>query len=112
LHPSAIGLSHYDASKHGVWGFTKSTALELAEYKIWVNAIAPGGINTPGAGATSQNLDSEQIASQTDAFLAKIPMHRTGEPDDIGMVALFLASEMSSYMTGEQIVVDGGFLLA
>ena len=42
LHPSSVGLAHYDASKHGVWGFTKNVALELAPHKIWVNAIAPG----------------------------------------------------------------------
>jgi 2-deoxy-D-gluconate 3-dehydrogenase len=112
LHPSMIGLAHYDASKHGVWGFTKNSALELAEYKIWVNAIAPGGIATPGVAAMSQGTSAEQMAAQTQAFMAKIPMHRMGEPDEIGMVALFLASDMSSYMTGEQIVVDGGALLS
>jgi NAD(P)-dependent dehydrogenase (short-subunit alcohol dehydrogenase family) len=47
-----------------------------------------------------------------EGFLAKIPMHRMGDPDDIGKVALFLASDMSSYITGEQIVVDGGVLLS
>ena len=112
IHPSMVGLAHYDASKHGVWGFTKNSALELAEHKIWVNAIAPGGIATPGATAGSQVVSSEQMADITKTFLAKIPMHRMGEPDDIGMVALFLASDMSSYMTGEQIVVDGGVLLS
>jgi len=112
LHPSMVGLAHYDASKHGVWGFTKSSALELAEHKIWVNAIAPGGIATPGTAAGSQGVSADKLAELSEAFLAKIPMHRMGEPDDIGMVALFLASEMSSYMTGEQIVVDGGALLS
>ncbi len=112
LHPSMIGLAHYDASKHGVWGFTKNSALELAEYKIWVNAIAPGGITTPGVAAMSQGASAEQLAASTKAFMAKIPMHRMGEPDEIGTVALFLASEMSAYITGSQIVVDGGALLA
>ena len=112
LHPSMVGLAHYDASKHGVWGFTKNSALELAEYKIWVNAIAPGGITTPGVAAMSQGATAEQMAASTKAFMAKIPMHRFGEPDEIGTVALFLASDMSSYMTGEQIVVDGGVLLS
>jgi 2-dehydro-3-deoxy-D-gluconate 5-dehydrogenase len=114
LHPTMIGLAHYDASKHGVWGFTKNSALELAPYKIWVNAIAPGGIQTPGTEA----MQSEQAPAQgidpqkmIETFLSRIPMHRMGEPDDIGKVALFLASDMSSYMTGEQIVVDGGVLL-
>jgi 2-deoxy-D-gluconate 3-dehydrogenase len=105
LHPSMVGLAHYDASKHGVWGFTKNVALELAEQKIWVNAIAPGGITTPGA--SLGGVDSAILK----AFEEKIPMHRFGQPDDIGKVALFLASEMSSYMTGAQIVVDGGVLL-
>lgn len=112
LHPSMIGLAHYDASKHGAWGFTKNSALELAEHKITVNAIAPGGITTPGVAAMSQGASAEQMAASTQAFMAKIPMHRMGEPDEIGMVALFLASDMASYMTGEQIVVDGGALLS
>lgn len=112
LHPSMVGLAHYDASKHGVWGFTKNSALELAEHKIWVNAIAPGGIATPGVAGMSQGASAEQMEAATKAFMAKIPMHRMGEPDEIGMAVLFLASDMSSYMTGSQIVVDGGALLS
>jgi 2-deoxy-D-gluconate 3-dehydrogenase len=112
LHPSMIGLAHYDASKHGVWGFTKNSALELAEHKIWVNAIAPGGIATPGVEASSQGSSGEEMRAASEIFLHKIPMHRMGEPDEIGTVALFLASDMSSYMTGAQIVVDGGALLS
>jgi 2-deoxy-D-gluconate 3-dehydrogenase len=112
LHPSMVGLAHYDASKHGVWGFTKNSALELAEHKIWVNAIAPGSIATPSTSTTTGDVPDEQMEKIVQTFLAKIPMHRMGEPDDIGKVALFLASEMSSYMTGEQIVVDGGVLLS
>lgn len=110
LHPSMVGLAHYDASKHGLWGFTKNAALEYAQHQIWVNAIAPGGIATEGV-AKSQ---SGKVISQDvmNAFLNKIPMHKMGEPDDIGKVALFLASNMSSYMTGSQIVVDGGALLS
>lgn len=109
LHPSMIGLAHYDASKHGEWGFTKNSALELAEHKIWVNAIAPGGITTPGTAAMQGGGPANP--DMIKAFMAKIPMHRMGEPDEIGTVALFLASDMASYMTGEQIVVDGGALL-
>lgn len=107
LHPSMVGLAAYDGSKHGLWGFTKNVALELAAHKIWVNAIAPGGIATEGTGLTHPGM--EEIIK---AFTAKIPMHRIGEPDDIAKVALFLASDMSSYMTGSQIVVDGGVLLS
>lgn len=110
IHPSMIGLAHYDASKHGVWGFTLNSALELAEHKIRVNAIAPGGITTPGTSGPGQ--DNPEMKKAIEAFLLRIPMHRMGEPDDIGKVALFLASDMSSYMTGSQIVVDGGVLLS
>ena len=115
LHPSSVGLAHYDASKHGVWGFTKNVALELAPHKIWVNAIAPGGIATPGVAKMQQGMpmpDGVDMHKVMETFLQKIPMHRMGEPDDIGKVALFLASEMSSYMTGTQVVVDGGVLLS
>ncbi len=114
LHPSSIGLAHYDASKHGLWGFTKNIALELAEHKIWVNAIAPGGIFTPGV---EKFLTAVPVPGHVDmkkmieTLIAHVPMNRLGEPDEIGKVALFLASDMSSYMTGSQIVVDGGVLL-
>ncbi|OGH05836.1 MAG: SDR family oxidoreductase [Candidatus Levybacteria bacterium RBG_16_35_11] len=112
VHPSMVGLACYDASKHGVWGFTKNVALELAPYKIWVNAIAPGGINTPGvAKMQSGGNPNADVTKALEAFASMIPMKRMGEPDDIGKVALFLASDMSSYMTGSQIVVDGGYLL-
>ncbi|MFI5623627.1 SDR family NAD(P)-dependent oxidoreductase [Nocardioides sp. NPDC051685] len=115
LHPSSAGLAHYDASKHGEWGFTKNVALELAPHRIWVNAIAPGGIATPGVRHAQQGAQVPQgvdMAEVIERFTARIPMGRFGEPDDIGRAALFLASDLSSYMTGTQIVVDGGVLLS
>ena len=115
LHPSSVGLAHYDASKHGVWGFTKNVALELAPHKIWVNAIAPGGIMTPGVQKLQSSMPAPQgvdMKKMMEGFLAKIPMRRMGEADEIGKVTLFLASDMSSYMTGSQIIVDGGVLLS
>jgi 2-deoxy-D-gluconate 3-dehydrogenase len=114
-NPSSVGLAHYDASKHGVLGFTKNLSLEVAPHKIWVNAIAPGGILTPGVKKMQQlipipqGLDPRKVLED---FTSRIPMHRLGDADEIGKVALFLASEMSSYMTGSQIVVDGGVLLS
>lgn len=104
LHPSMVGLAPYDASKHGAWGFTKNVALELAQHEISVNAIAPGGIMTPGTG--------EMNKADLEGFESMIPMARMGNPDDIARVALFLASGLCSYMTGSQVVVDGGRLLA
>jgi 2-deoxy-D-gluconate 3-dehydrogenase len=112
LHPSMAGLSLYDASKHGVWGFTKSSALELAPYSIQVNAIAPGGIDTPGSTGSLATMPSDEKDKILNGFTSKIPMKRMGTSDEIGKVALFLASDMSSYMTGSQIVVDGGVLLS
>jgi len=111
LHPSGIGLAHYDASKHGVWGFTKNLALELAPHRIWVNAIAPGAIATPGVehANAAAGVDPQDVVK---AFVSRIPMQRIGDPDDIGKVALFLASDLATYQTGSQIVVDGGVLLS
>lgn len=110
LHPSMIGLAAYDASKHGVWGFTKNFALEAIQMGIRVNMIAPGGISTEGVAKMSggKQISKEQL----EAFTAGIPLKRFGTPDEIGTVALFLASDASSYVVGEVIVVDGGVLLS
>lgn len=111
LHPSMVGLSHYDASKHGVWGFSKNIALELAKHNIWVNAVAPGGVMTRGVAAMQSGGKDVVLERNPDPPKMDVPMGRMGIPDDIGKVVLFLASDMSSYMTGSQIVVDGGYLL-
>jgi 2-dehydro-3-deoxy-D-gluconate 5-dehydrogenase len=105
LHPTG-NLVHYDASKGGVVMVTKALALEFGPRNISINAIAPGGIQTPGA--SSPSTSDEMIQ----AFAARIPMRRMGVPDDIAKVVLFLASGASDYMTGSVVVVDGGFLQA
>ena len=110
IHPSSPGLAAYDASKGGVQMLTKSMALELGKQGIRVNAIAPGTIMTEGAIAQAQNSGASR--DTTRAFMARIPLGRMGVADDIGRVALFLASDLSSYMTGSVIVADGGFLLS
>jgi 2-deoxy-D-gluconate 3-dehydrogenase len=114
IHPSMVGLAAYDASKGGVIMFTKNFALEMGPHNVQVNAIAPGGINTPGTAAPLEGsgMSPEEMQAMMEAFTAKIPLGRMGEPDDIGKVAAFLASAGSDYMTGETVVVDGGMLLS
>jgi 2-deoxy-D-gluconate 3-dehydrogenase len=110
LHPSNTFLAHYDSSKGGVAMLTKSLALEFGRHNILVNAIAPGGIQTPGGAAATAGIDMSNIPPE--AFTARIPLGRQGVPDDIAKVVLFLASDAASYMTGALLVVDGGYLLS
>jgi 2-deoxy-D-gluconate 3-dehydrogenase len=114
IHPSMVGLAAYDASKGGVLMFTKNFALEMGPHGVAVNAIAPGGVNTPGTAAPLEGsgMSPEEMQAMMEAFVAKIPAGRMGEPDDIAKVAAFLASSGSDYMTGEVVVVDGGMLLS
>ncbi len=114
IHPSMVGLAAYDASKGGVVMFTKNFALEMGAHKVQVNAIAPGGIATPGTAAPLEGsgMSQEEMQAMMEAFTARIPMGRMGEPDDIAKVAAFLASSGADYMTGEIVVVDGGMLLS
>jgi 2-deoxy-D-gluconate 3-dehydrogenase len=114
IHPSMVGLAAYDASKGGVIMFTKNFALEMGQHGVNVNAIAPGGINTPGTAAPLEGsgMSEEEMREMIAAFTRRIPMGRMGEPDDIGKVAAFLASAGSDYMTGVTVVVDGGMLLS
>lgn len=111
FHPSNVGLAAYDASKGGVVMFTKSLALELGPHAITVNSIAPGGIQTEGTSRSLVGMTEAQTKELLKAFTAKIPLRRMGVPDDIGKVAVFLASSASDYMTGETVIVDGGVLL-
>lgn len=96
------GLVHYCASKGGVNGMIRALALELAPKKITVNAVAPGAIDTPGAKST------EEMQKQT---VAAIPLKRMGQPEDIANAVVFLAKDESRYITGQVIVVDGGWTL-
>ena len=99
-----VGLAHYSASKGGIAALTKTLALELAPHNIRVNAIAPGAIDTPMAASTKTD---PKILEQT---LAIIPLHRMGEAREVTNTVLFLVSDVSSYITGSVIVVDGGWL--
>jgi NAD(P)-dependent dehydrogenase (short-subunit alcohol dehydrogenase family) len=97
----------YHAAKHGVLGFTKSAALEYATRGIRINAVCPGLIWTPMA-------DQMVAAGQGDALKAmenSIPMRRVGRPEEIATAVLWLCSEAASYVTGQSISVDGGFIM-
>ncbi|MBN2074164.1 MAG: SDR family oxidoreductase [Dehalococcoidales bacterium] len=112
LHPSSAGMSAYDASKGGVLMLTKSMASELGKHDIRVNAIAPGAIKTRGMlSQTSPSGDRAQL-KELKSFLSRISLGRMGDADDIARTALFLASDMAEYITGEMIIVDGGFLVS
>ena len=96
------GQSNYSASKAGIIGFTKSIALELGSRNIRSNVIAPGFIETE----MTKNLSDDTLKS----WYSSIPLKRGGKPSDIGNVCVFLGSDMSSYITGQVLIVDGGML--
>ncbi|HZH00858.1 MAG TPA: 3-oxoacyl-[acyl-carrier-protein] reductase [Flavisolibacter sp.] len=98
------GQSSYAASKAGIIGFTKSVAKELGSRNIRCNAIAPGFVETDMTGYLKEG-------EQADKYKAGIPLGRFGTVEDIANVTLFLASEMSAYVTGQVIGVDGGLYM-
>ena len=109
--PVSKGFSIYDASKGGVHTLTKSMALELGQHSIRVNAIAPGSILTEGMLSQGKGLQPSEWKAELKKFMASTVLGRLGRADDIGRAALFLASDLASYITGTLIVVDGGFQL-
>ena len=115
VHPSSTGMTAYDASKGGVLMLTKSLARELGPHGIRVNAIAPGAILTRAIMShVGKQTDAEEKAGlkELKSFMARMALGRMGDADDVARVALFLASELSSYITGDMIVVDGGYLIS
>jgi 3-oxoacyl-[acyl-carrier protein] reductase len=98
------GQANYAASKAGILGFTKSVALELGSRNIRCNAIAPGFIETE----MTASLDADTVQGWRDA----IPLKRGGQPEDVAQLCTFLASDMSAYITGQTICVDGGMITA
>ena len=98
------GQANYAASKAGILGFTKSVALELGSRNIRCNAIAPGFIETE----MTAKLDEDTVQGWRDA----IPLKRGGTPEDVANLCVFLASDMSAYITGQTLNVDGGMITA
>ncbi len=97
------GQTNYAASKAAMIGFTKSLAKELASRSVYVNAIAPGFIETSMTDALTDEIKTE--------ILRHVPLGRLGTPEEVADVALFLAGPLSNYMTGQVIAVDGGMIM-
>lgn len=100
------GLSVLAATKAAVRSLTRSFAGELSGMGIRVNALSPGPINTPFHGKLG--LTSQQLGAAAADIEGKVPLHRFGEADEVARAAVFLASDDSTYMTGSELVVDGG----
>lgn len=99
-----LGQVNYSAAKAGMIGMSKSIALEVANFGIRVNCIAPGFIKTP--------MTEKLTEAQQSAIISRVPLARMGTPADVANAALFLASDASSYMTGSTLHVNGGLYMA
>jgi NAD(P)-dependent dehydrogenase (short-subunit alcohol dehydrogenase family) len=104
VHMRTPNSAAYTTSKHGVLGFTRALAAELGKHGIRVNAIGPGLIETP-LNATVRATNPELIK----IFMDHTPLGRAGKPEDIVGPAIFLASDMSAYVTGSIVMADGGY---
>ncbi len=102
-HTGNAGQSNYTASKSGIIGMSKSIAAELAKRNITVNCISPGFIET--------EMTSELSEEQKKSIMDKIPLNRIGQPKDVANCVKFLASDMSEYITGQTIHVNGGLAM-
>jgi NAD(P)-dependent dehydrogenase (short-subunit alcohol dehydrogenase family) len=106
---SASGSAAYAASKSGILGFSRQLAVELAP-TIRVNCVSPGYMRTPMSTGERSGLSVDDQQSRMEQFASKAPMGRVGEVDDIASAILYLASEDASFVTGDELVVDGGHL--
>lgn len=105
------GDTIYATTKAAVWGFTKALAMEVVKDNITVNAICPGMIRTPMIDKIASDLNPDNPDSVIDYIVGTIPMDRMGTIFEIGELAAFLGSDESTYITGTQVVIDGGSTL-
>jgi 3-oxoacyl-[acyl-carrier protein] reductase len=110
IHPPAP-IVHYHSAKGGVLGLTTDLAFELAPFNITVNAILPGPIRTEFFTEMLKTMSEAEGRAFFKKLENKVPMHRMGEPEEISGVALFLASDLSSYVTGQAVNAGGGLPL-
>lgn len=104
------GISPYTASKHAVFGLVKSSSMELAESDVRVNAIGPGPIDNRMMHSLEEQMGPEDAKAMHEAIEAMVPMKRYGTNQEVANMALFLASDESTYCTGSIFMVDGGFV--
>ena len=102
------GETAYATTKAALWGFTKALAIEVVKENITVNAICPGMIRTPMVENEAKKFNPDDPEPILEMIASTIPMGRLGNPLEIGELAAFLASDESSYITGTQVVIDGG----
>jgi NAD(P)-dependent dehydrogenase (short-subunit alcohol dehydrogenase family) len=108
---SPVGGSAYAATKGAILSYTRQVARELAERGVRVNCVSPGFMRTPMSTGERMGLSAQEQDARIAAFGERVPMRRAGAVDDIANAILYLASDEAAYVTGQEIVVDGGYLV-
>lgn len=106
-----IGGAAYAASKGGIISFTRHISHELAGHNVRANCVSPGFMVTPMTTGERHGLTADQRDAQLERFARRIPMRHLGTADDVAEAILYLAGEESAYITGQEVVVDGGYLV-
>ena len=106
-----VGGSAYAATKGAILSYTRQVARELADRGVRVNCVSPGFMRTPMSTGERMGLSPEQQDARIAAFGERVPMRRAGSVDDIANAILYLASDEAAYVTGQEIVIDGGYLV-
>lgn len=105
------GETAYATTKAAIWGFTKAIAAEVAKHNITANAVCPGYIYTPMAKQIAVESDAKDPNAVIDGIAGAVPLGRLGKIEEVGDLVAFLGSDESSYITGTQVVIDGGSTL-
>jgi NAD(P)-dependent dehydrogenase (short-subunit alcohol dehydrogenase family) len=106
-----VGGAAYAAAKGGIVSYTRHVARELAGRGVRVNCVSPGFMRTPMTTGEREGLDETAQEAQLAEFGRRVPMHHVGSMDDIANAILYLASDEAQYVTGQEIIVDGGYVV-